>query len=172
MPQPELYPAAPGQTSNCWEAESPPTQHSPTGFSRLATRYRQRLALCRQLEEQLDFLQQRRAQLGSRQQTSKQSPGGGSSHTPQLRAVFPALNAQCRCLQERLRQQDALVIADSQALCNAIATLHDQRSAQILRYRFLELMRWDDISEITGLGTRWLQRVTKKSIEKLDIPDF
>lgn len=128
-------------------------EHS-NDFPALAECYRRRLALCVQLEKKQDFLRQRLAQLRG-------------ECDPRTRTVIPILNAQLRQLGNRIWLERGKLSAAAKGLDMEIAKLQDERMAQILRCRYLELMPWDDISEITGVGIRWLHRLHNKALKQL-----
>lgn len=127
----------------------------PESFSTLAGEYRRRTLLCRQLEEKKAFLRQRMVQLRG-------------NRDPAANAAVPVLNAGLRQLGERIFQEQNRAAEEARAIDREIAKLHDERLAQVLRCRYLELLQWDDISELTGLGVRWLCRLNKKALELLD----
>lgn len=128
--------------------------NTSASFSDLASEYRRRILLCRQLEGKKVFLRQRIVQLRS-------------THDPAARTVVPLLNASLRQLGERICQEQNRTAEAAQRLDSTIAKLQNERLAQILRCRYLELMPWDDISELTGLGVRWLCRLNKKALSLL-----
>lgn len=129
--------------------------NSPGSFSSLAAEYRRRTLLCRQLEDKKAFLRQRMVQLRG-------------SRDPAAKAAVPVLNAGLRQLGERMAQEQSRAAAEAHAIDSAIAKLQNERLAQVLHCRYLELLQWDEISELTGLGVRWLCRLNKKALELLD----
>ncbi|MEG1942217.1 MAG: hypothetical protein RR049_00255 [Angelakisella sp.] len=123
-------------------------------FLALAEQYRRRLELCLRLEGKQSFLRQRMAQLRAQ-------------HDPRTRAIIPIVNEQLRQLGDRLWQEQGKLALSAKCLAAEIAKLRDERSAQILRCRYLELMPWNDISDLTGVGVRWLHRLHNKALERL-----
>lgn len=53
---------------------------------------------------------------------------------------------------------------------HAIDAVEDDRLRQLLRYRYLDWMTFETISEKMGVSTKWVQRSHKKTLDVLDCP--
>lgn len=52
---------------------------------------------------------------------------------------------------------------------SAIAGLQDEKLCELLRYRYIEGMTWERVSEAMHMDVRWVLRLHRRALEKLTI---
>lgn len=78
------------------------------------------------------------------------------------RTIFPRVNARLRELSEVLLCEQNRLYDLSQSMLNEISELSDKRLALLVRLRHVDLMTWEQISQVMNLDVRWLKRLQNR----------
>lgn len=91
------------------------------------------------------------------------APGGGDSDR-----IASAVERIADCTAARERELDVLCCFRDEIGRN-ISTVHDERLARLLRLRYIDCLRLEEIAMRENLDFRWTRRLMHRAIDKLTL---
>lgn len=91
------------------------------------------------------------------------APGGGSSDR-----IPSAVEHIEECIAKRERELSALCVLRDE-IGKAIDTVDDERLARLLRLRYIDNLRIEEIAEQEHIDFRWTQKLLRRGVERMAV---
>ena len=126
---------------------------------RYLRRYREGEQEIRQLERELEVWRSR---------AEKITPGGGEGGGGRSDRIQNAVGMLVE-LQEKLADQLAALARMREEIVREIDRVEELRLRQILRMRYIDGMKWEEIAVAQRIDYRWLLRLHGRALDRLTI---
>lgn len=91
------------------------------------------------------------------------APGGGTGDR-----ISSAVEHIEECIAKRERELSALCVLRDE-IGKAIKTVADERLARLLRLRYIDNLRIEEIAEQEHIDSRWVQKLLRRGVEKMAV---
>ena len=127
---------------------------------RYLRRYREGEQEIRQLERELEVWRSRAEKI-----TPGGGEGGGGGRSDRIQSAVGMLVE----LQEKLADQLAALARMREEIVREIDRVEELRLRQILRMRYIDGMKWEEIAVAQRIDYRWLLRLHGRALDRLTI---